>query len=155
MLLHDLVNASKKPSKSVPILAQATAKGLSAIAVLRVSGSDLAASLLARLAWSLEPRRASLRTLRAPSGEAIDQVLAIFFPAPHSFTGEDVLELHTHGSPALIAWAVEALLDYGKAEGMRLAKPGEFSERAFLNADRKSTRLNSSHVSESRMPSSA
>ena len=95
----------------MPILAQATAKGLSAIAVLRVSGSDLAASLLARLAWSLEPRRASLRTLRAPSGEAIDQVLAIFFPAPHSFTGEDLLEFHTHGSPALIAWAMEALLD--------------------------------------------
>ena len=118
----------------MPILAQATAKGLSAIAVLRVSGSDLSASLLARLAWSLEPRRASLKTLRAPSGEAIDQVLAVFFPAPHSFTGEDVLELHTHGSPALIAWAMEALLDYGKPEGMRLAKPGEFSERAFLNA---------------------
>ena len=119
--------------KTVPILAQATAQGLSAIAVLRVSGPDLAGSLLPRLGWRLDARRASLRILRASNGEAIDQVLAIFFPSPHSFTGEDLLELHTHGAPAVIAWAMETLLAYGQPEGMRLAKPGEFSERAFLN----------------------
>ena len=89
--------------KTVPILAQATAQGLSAIAVLRVSGPDLAGSLLPRLGWHLDARRASLRILRASNGEAIDQVLAIFFPSPHSFTGEDLLELHTHGAPAVIA----------------------------------------------------
>ncbi|NCV14356.1 MAG: tRNA uridine-5-carboxymethylaminomethyl(34) synthesis GTPase MnmE [Betaproteobacteria bacterium] len=128
-----MMNLVSKTPKTEPILAQATAKGLSAIAVLRISGSDLAGTLLPRLGWALEPRRASLRTLRAGNGEAIDQVLAVFFPAPHSFTGEDLLELHTHGSPAMIAWALETMLDYGKAESMRLAKPGEFSERAFLN----------------------
>ncbi|MBU6382057.1 MAG: tRNA uridine-5-carboxymethylaminomethyl(34) synthesis GTPase MnmE [Betaproteobacteria bacterium] len=120
-------------SRPVPILAQASAQGLSAIAMLRLSGSDLALWLLPQLGWTLQARRASLRTLKAPDGSAIDQLVALFFPAPHSFTGEDVLELQTHGSPAVIAWAIEALLHYGRDEALRLARPGEFSERAFLN----------------------
>ena len=125
----------KKPQKeqAVPIIAQASAKGVSAIAVIRISGSDLAGWLLPRLAWKLEPRRSSLRTLKAPDGIAIDQVLATFFPAPHSFTGEDLLEIHSHGSPAIIAWVMESFLVFGKEQQLRLAKPGEFSERAFLN----------------------
>ncbi|NDG55171.1 MAG: tRNA uridine-5-carboxymethylaminomethyl(34) synthesis GTPase MnmE, partial [Betaproteobacteria bacterium] len=101
--------------------------------MLRLSGSDLALWLLPQLGWTLQARRASLRTLKAPDGSAIDQLVALFFPAPHSFTGEDVLELQTHGSPAVIAWAIEALLHYGRDEALRLARPGEFSERAFLN----------------------
>jgi len=120
-------------ARPVPILAQASAKGLSAIAVLRLSGSELATWLLPRLGWSLEPRRLSLRILKTADGTAIDQVLAVFFPAPYSFTGEDVLEVHTHGSPALVAWAVEALLGLGEDHQLRLARPGEFSERAFFN----------------------
>ena len=75
------------------------------------------------------PRHAHLASFRAADGEALDHGLALFFPAPHSFTGEDVLELQGHGGPVVLDLIVARAL----ALGARLARPGEFSERAFLN----------------------
>ena len=96
---------------------------------MRVSGrgvDDIARSIVGRLP---EPRRAALCDFRTPSGELIDRGIALFFPAPHSYTGEDVLELQAHGGPLvmrqLLACAVQA--------GARIAEPGEFTKRAYLN----------------------
>ena len=75
------------------------------------------------------PREATYRHFRDADGATIDQGLALFFSAPHSFTGEDVLELHAHGAPVVVDLLLKRLL----ALGARLARPGEFSERAFLN----------------------
>jgi tRNA modification GTPase len=97
--------------------------------VIRISGPavrDLATALLGELP---PPRYATLAGFRDGDGEAIDLGLALFFPAPHSFTGEDVLELHAHGGPVVTDMLVERAL----ALGARLARPGEFTERAFLN----------------------
>jgi tRNA modification GTPase len=78
-----------------------------------------------------EPRRAVLRKLRRPDGgEVIDEVLALWFPGPNSFTGEDTVELHTHGSRAVVTATLEAL---GTLEGMRMAEAGEFTRQAFAN----------------------
>ena len=77
----------------------------------------------------LLPRRATLGDILDARGESIDQALALFFPAPHSYTGEDVLELHVHGSPVVVRETLAAVL----AAGARLATPGEFTRRAFLN----------------------
>ncbi len=75
------------------------------------------------------PRQAALRTLRAPaSGQCLDQALLLWFPAPHSFTGEDVVEFHLHGGRAVVAGVLAAL---ARIEGLRLAEPGEFTRRAF------------------------
>lgn len=76
-----------------------------------------------------KPRHAYFCNLRDNMGELIDQCLAIYFPAPHSFTGQDVIELHTHGAPAVI----NAVFEYLMTLGMRMAEPGEFSRRAFYN----------------------
>ena len=83
-----------------------------------------------------EPRKAVLRKLWAPEdddgkrGGLIDEVLALWFPAPNSFTGEDTVELHTHGSRAVVTATLEAL---GRLEGLRMAEPGEFTRQAFAN----------------------
>jgi tRNA modification GTPase len=102
----------------------------SGIAVIRMSGPSVG-SLLERLCGALpEPRRATVRTLRSPSsGEVIDNGLVLWFPAPASFSGEDGGELHLHGGRAVVGAAFEALA----AEGLRIAEPGEFTKRAFLN----------------------
>ncbi len=76
-----------------------------------------------------EPRTATHRHFRDAAGERIDTGLALYFPAPASFTGESVLELHGHGGPVVVAMLVDAIIDMGA----RLAEPGEFSKRAFLN----------------------
>jgi len=118
-----------QPALPDTIVACATAAGRGGIAVVRVSGPQvpaLAAGILGRLP---QPRQAELTAFRDGSGAAIDTGLALFFPAPHSFTGEDVLELHAHGSPVV----VEMLLERASELGARLARPGEFSSRAFLN----------------------
>lgn len=101
----------------------------SGIAVIRVSG-PLAASTCRAIA-GVDPLGAArtLRTLRAPDGTVLDQGLVLFFPAPHSFTGEDVLELHVHGGVAV----VDAVSDALAALGLRAAEPGEFTGRAFAN----------------------
>ena len=83
----------------------------------------------ALLGRDLLPRNAHLVTFQSANGESIDQGLAIYFPAPNSFTGEDVLELHAHGSPVVLDVLLKRVLELGA----RTARPGEFSERAFLN----------------------
>ncbi|WP_295538736.1 tRNA uridine-5-carboxymethylaminomethyl(34) synthesis GTPase MnmE [uncultured Thiohalocapsa sp.] len=110
------------------IAAVATPPGVGAVGILRLSGPavpDIATAVLGRLP---APRIAQLAAFRAADGEVIDQGLALYFPAPHSFTGEDVLELQGHGGPVVL----DRLLARVLALGARAARPGEFSERAFL-----------------------
>jgi len=96
---------------------------------VRVSGADVERIARAVLGSLPEPRTAALRTFRDTSGAGIDAGIALYFPAPASFTGESVLELHGHGGPVVVAMIVDAVL----ALGARRAEPGEFSKRAFLN----------------------
>ncbi len=113
------------------IFALATPAGRSGVAVVRVSGPRAGAALEALTQRELpRPRLASLRRLRNPKGISIDDALVLWFPAPHSFTGEDVAELHLHGGPAVIAATLAAL---SAQQGLRLAEPGEFTRRAFDN----------------------
>jgi tRNA modification GTPase len=96
---------------------------------VRVSGPRAAASLEALIGRVPPPRRAALARVRDPhGGEVIDEALALWFPAPHSETGEDVAELQVHGGHAVIAGVLDAL---GRIEGLRPAEPGEFTRRAF------------------------
>ena len=111
------------------IVAQATPPGRGGIAVIRVSGPDvrrISTELTGRIP---EPRFATLADFVDASGEAIDSGIVLFFAGPHSFTGEDVLELHGHGGLIVCDLLIERILDLGA----RLAEPGEFSRRAFLN----------------------
>ncbi len=111
------------------IAAIATPPGRGGVGVIRVSGAGvpaLAQRLLGRLP---APRVAELHRLRDERGELLDEGLVLYFPAPHSFTGEHVLELHGHGGPVVMDMLLGALLSLG----VRQARPGEFSERAFLN----------------------
>ena len=128
---------------SDPIVAIATAAGRGAIGIVRVSGRQLAPLVDALCGRALKPREATYLPFRDAAGDAIDHGLAIHFPSPHSFTGEDVLELQAHGGAVvlqlLLARCLEAAagLDArtGRAllPGLRVAEPGEFSQRAFLN----------------------
>ena len=128
---------------SEPIVAIATASGRGAIGIVRLSGQGLAALATALCGRDLEPRHATLVSFLDRQGATIDRGLAIHFPAPHSYTGEDVLELQAHGGPIvmqlLLARCLEAAAESdGEAAGprlprLRLARPGEFTERAFLN----------------------
>ena len=126
-----------------PITAIATAPGRGAVGIVRISGKAVAPLVEALFGRSLTPRQASYLPFRDAAGQPIDQGLAIFFPAPHSYTGEDVLELQAHGGPVvlqlLLARCLQAAVGLNPATGqawlpeMRLAQPGEFTERAFLN----------------------
>src|SRR5438045_702034 len=111
------------------IYAPATAAGRAGIAIVRVSGSA-AAPIAAALCGALPaPRRAQLAALTHPgSGELLDRGLVLWFPAPHSFTGEDVLELHLHGGRAVLSGVLAALAEFPHC---RPAEPGEFTRRAF------------------------
>ena len=113
------------------IYALASAPGRAGVAVLRVSGAA-AADALARLTRRdlPPPRVAKLRRLFDAAGTPIDDALVLFFPGPRSFTGEDVVELHLHGGPAVVAAALRAL---GQVPHCRLAEAGEFTRRAFNN----------------------
>ncbi len=111
------------------IAAIATPPGFGGIGVVRVSGTKVRLITEAILGRVLEPRLATLAWFRDEEGEALDQGLALFFPAPHSFTGEDVLEIQGHGGPLVQDLLLRRVLSLGA----RLARPGEFSERAFLN----------------------
>lgn len=111
------------------IAAIATAPGRGGIGVVRLSGSDLLPLALALSGKSPPPRHATLADFRAADGSVIDRGLLLHFPAPHSFTGEDVLELHGHGGPVVLQMLLTRCLDLGA----RLAEPGEFTRRAFLN----------------------
>ncbi|HEX4387771.1 MAG TPA: tRNA uridine-5-carboxymethylaminomethyl(34) synthesis GTPase MnmE [Steroidobacteraceae bacterium] len=111
------------------IVAAATPPGRGGIGIVRVSGPkapELAATLLGELP---QPRHATFARFLDAQREPIDAGLALFFPAPHSYTGEHVLELHGHGGPVVL----EALIERALALGARRAHPGEFTQRAFLN----------------------
>lgn len=112
------------------IAAIATAPGLGGIGVIRLSGPDaLAIGLKLSGRGSLTPRYAHYGRLRDGVGDTLDEGLVIYFPGPHSFTGEDVVELQGHGGPVVLAALLERCLEIGA----RQANPGEFSQRAFLN----------------------
>ncbi len=126
-----------------PIVAIATAPGRGAVGIVRVSGTGLAPLIAALCDRPLKAREATYLAFRDAGGEPVDHGLALHFPAPHSFTGEDVLELQAHGGMVvlqlLVARCLEAAAEIdpstGRARlaGLRLAQPGEFSQRAFLN----------------------
>jgi tRNA modification GTPase len=111
------------------IVAAATPPGTGGIAVVRLSGPEVPGIAVTMLGSLPRPRQATLATFRDRAGNALDEGIALYYPAPHSFTGEHVLELHGHGGPVLVAGIVEAALGCGA----RRAGPGEFSQRAFLN----------------------
>ncbi|WP_151447805.1 tRNA uridine-5-carboxymethylaminomethyl(34) synthesis GTPase MnmE [Lacisediminimonas profundi] len=122
---------------SLPIAAIATAQGRGGIGVVRVSGKNLGALIPAvcRLApgASLQPRHATYLDFVQADGTLIDRGIAIYFKAPHSYTGEDVLELQGHGGTVVLQMLLQRCLEAGKELGLRLAEPGEFTHRAFLN----------------------
>lgn len=111
------------------IFALATGPVASPIAVVRVAGTDCGRRLLPMIGRLPPPREARLRRLYSPDAEALDDALVVYFPGPHSFSGDDALELHLHGGRAVVAAVAETLV----ALGCRPAEPGEFSRRAFLN----------------------
>ena len=112
------------------IVAIATPPGRGGIGIVRLSGPELLrwrVGLLGR-EW-IAPKQALLARFLAADGSQLDDGIALYFPAPHSYTGEDVLELHGHGGPAVLAGIVQRCVELGA----RLAEPGEFTRRAFLN----------------------
>ncbi|MEQ1515444.1 MAG: tRNA uridine-5-carboxymethylaminomethyl(34) synthesis GTPase MnmE [Usitatibacteraceae bacterium] len=111
------------------IAAIASAAGSGGIGVVRVSGQGVTSLIPPITQQTLRPRIATLATFFDAEGLAIDQGIALYFQAPHSYTGEDVLELQGHGGPAVM----NRLLRRCLALGCRIARPGEFTERAFLN----------------------
>ena len=121
------------PRHDEPIVAIATASGRGAVGIVRVSGLDLSGLIERLFGRSLAPRLASYLPFTAQDGTPIDRGIAIHFPAPHSYTGEDVLELQAHGGPVVLQLLLARCLEAGVAIGLRLAAPGEFTERAFLN----------------------
>ncbi len=131
------------PRHGEPILAVATAPGRGAVGIVRVSGAQLSRFAQALLGCSLAARKATYLPFPDAQGQPIDQGLALYFAAPHSYTGEDVLELQAHGGAVVLQLLVKRCLELAQAvdpatgtpvlPGLRLAQPGEFSERAFLN----------------------
>lgn len=111
------------------IAAIATASGAAGVGIVRLSGPKAREIAIAITGKRLRPRCARYVRLRNADGELIDDGIALFFPAPHSYTGEDVVELQTHGNPLLLARVLRRCLSLGA----RAARAGEFTERAFLN----------------------
>ena len=125
-----------------PIIALATPPGRGAVGVVRISGKHLLNFAQELTQRQLTPRVAQLVNIKDQHGDNIDQVLAIFFPAPHSYTGEDVLELQGHGGPVVLQMLLQNCLQLGLQKNpndlallphLRLAQPGEFTARAYLN----------------------
>ena len=114
-----------------PIVAIASAPGRGAVGIVRASGRDLSTLILALCGRTLAPRQATLLPFFGADGQALDRGLALHFPAPNSYTGEEVLELQAHGGPVLLQLLLARCLQ--AMPGLRLAHPGEFTERAFLN----------------------
>ena len=133
-------------SRTDPIVAIATAPGRGAVGIVRVSGHGLQAFIHTLCGKLLEPRKATYLPFNDAQGQPIDRGLAIYFPAPHSYTGEDVLELQAHGGPVVLQLLVARCLEAAQVgapetklnnkknlPSLRVAQPGEFTERAFLN----------------------
>ena len=120
-----------------PIAAIATAPGRGGIGIVRISGKDLLplARAVCRLGETgeLKPRHATYLDFIRDDGSVIDFGLALWFPAPHSYTGEEVLELQGHGGPVVMQMLLNRCLEAGQGMGLRLANPGEFTYRAFQN----------------------
>ena len=114
-----------------PIVAIASAPGRGAVGIVRASGRDLGPLIAAVCGRALAPRQATLLPFVGADGQPLDRGLAIHFPAPHSYTGEEVLELQAHGGPVLLQLLLARCLQ--AQPGLRLAEPGEFTARAFLN----------------------
>src|SRR5690349_24818056 len=121
------------PRSTDPIAAIATASGRGAVGIVRVSGKSVQSIIDAVCGRALKPREATYLPFRAADRAPIDQGLAIHFPAPNSYTGEDVLELQAHGGPVVLQLLLARCLEAGQAMGLRVAEPGEFTQRAFLN----------------------
>jgi tRNA modification GTPase len=117
------------PSDNDVIAAVATAQGRAGIGIVRVSGKNLGPIASGLLGTALVARVATRATFRGLGGEPLDDGIALFFPAPASYTGEDVLELQGHGGPVVLQLVLRRCVELGA----RLAGPGEFSRRAFLN----------------------
>ncbi|MBQ3167706.1 tRNA uridine-5-carboxymethylaminomethyl(34) synthesis GTPase MnmE [Campylobacter sp.] len=110
------------------IVALATPYGVGAISIIRLSGKD-ALSIADKICGSLTPRVAHLKELKDRDGNVLDEAIVIYFKAPFSFTGEDVVEFQTHGGVVVANLIIDEILAYGA----RIADPGEFSKRALLN----------------------
>jgi len=123
-------------SDSDPIVAIATAPGRGGIGIVRVSGSNIApviGAVLGPAQRALAPRHATHCTFLGSRGEPLDDGIALYFPAPNSYTGEHVLELQGHGGPVVLRLLVARCLEAGRSIALRVAEPGEFTRRAFLN----------------------
>ena len=126
-----------------PIIAIATASGRGAVGIVRISGPHLKTWADAFCGKPLQARQAHYLPFNDDKGEPIDQGLAIFFPGPHSYTGEDVLELQAHGGPVVLQLLIARCIELAESvnphtgkvllQGLRLAQAGEFTRRAFLN----------------------
>ncbi len=112
------------------IFALSSGFGKSGVAVIRISGDNLQ-NFFQQISGhkNTEPRHAYFCNLRDDAGDLIDQCIVIYFAAPHSFTGEDIIEIHSHGAPAVI----NKIFEFLSRHNMRMATPGEFSRRAFMN----------------------
>ena len=117
------------PQNADTIAAIATAQGRGGVGVIRISGSDIESLSKGVLGRMPVARHAGLFNFLDANGDTLDQGIALYFPAPHSYTGEQVLELQGHGGPAVLQLLLNRCLDLGA----RLAQPGEFTRRAFLN----------------------
>lgn len=112
------------------IFALSSGHGKSGVAVIRISGNNLQETFSKFINnKDVKTRHAYFTNLKDSTNDLIDQVVAVYFAAPHSFTGEDVIEIHSHGAPAVI----EKIFSYLRELGFRMATPGEFSKRAFYN----------------------
>ena len=119
-----------------PIVAIATGPGRGGIGIVRVSGASITPvidAILGSRAVELVPRCALYAEFLGDDGAEIDRGIALHFPAPHSYTGENVLELQGHGGPVVLRMLLARCLLAGRAIGLRIAEPGEFTQRAFLN----------------------
>ena len=130
------------PRHNDPIAAIATAPGRGAVGIVRVSGKGIGALVRTLCGKDLKPREATYLPIKDAAGSPIDHGLAIYFPGPHSYTGEDVLELQAHGGPVVLQLLLARCLEAAQTadadgktvlNGLRLAQPGEFTKRAFLN----------------------
>jgi tRNA modification GTPase len=123
-----------EPPTTVTIAAIATGPSAGAVGIVRVSGPAVAQLITQICRCVLQPRQAQVCRFYNVAGQPVDHGIALFFPAPHSYTGEDVLELQGHGGVAVLQSVLQACLGQNSPEWpIRLAEPGEFTKRAFLN----------------------